>query len=417
MQGQDHTEVTTQSQEPVEKPAEEEEADLYFASVPVSPSSRSASSEERFDWLALGVVILIAGLFALAARLNPQPSTSIAPAAVLSATGCGLLVTAIRKLHTSNRPGLFEAALAGLFLALFQFFVALSYPNVLYSLSNTSDQRFGFLTTWALIAVFSLLFSIVGATLGHLAFAPMRPLPPENRKSKLSSYPSVIGEEEIKTQVPHLSDKASQQRLYIGYFVSVLLLGLAPTVVGYVFSAAFDYMLNLNHFFPGPYPTLRLLSGLLPWQIPISTNLNSNNPTTMIFFIWQLWRFPVFLGNPTIFDVQALEPYIFNSAALGILLLTLRDPQMRASEQSSSVRWPIYVLLELLLGLLLVLPANLWIVRGLEGLLQSPVIAIQIRTLHILDQFTFTLNLFSGPLICLGLGVLLRLFNAKRGKK
>ncbi len=415
MQGQDQTEVTTESQEPIEKPADEEQAGLYIASVPVSP----ASSKARFDWLALGVVILIAGLFALAARLNPQPSTSIAPAAVLSATGCGLLVTAIRKLHTSNRPGLFEAALAGLFLALFQFLVALSYPNVLYSLSITSDQRLGFLTTWALIAVFSLLFSIVGATLGHLAFAPMRPLPPEKKKFQPSSPSPTIGEKAIKTQVPPLSDKASQQRLYIGYFVSVLLLGLAPTVVGYVFSAAFDYMLNMNHFFPGPYPTLRLLSSMLPWQIPISTNLNSNNPTTMIFFIWQLWRFPVFLGNPTMFDIQALEPYIFNSAALAILLLTLRDPQIRASEQFSFIRWPIYILLELLLGLFLILPANLWIVRGLEGLLQSPVIAIQIRTLHILDQFTFTLNLFSAPLICLGLGILLRLFNAnyaKRGK-
>jgi hypothetical protein len=416
MQGQDQTEITTQSQEPVEKPVDKEQAGLYIASVPLSPASSEA---RRFDWLALGVVILIAGLFALAARLNPQPSTSIAPAAVLSATGCGLLVTAIRKLHTSNRPGLFEAALAGLFLSLFQFLVALSYPNVLYSLSITSDQRLGFLTTWALIAVFSLLFSIVGATLGHLAFAPMRPLPPEKKKFQPSSPSPTIGEKAIKTQVLPLSDKASQQRLYIGYFVSVLLLGLAPTVVGYVFSAAFDYMLNMNHFFPGPYPTLRLLSSMLPWQIPISTNLNSNNPTTMIFFIWQLWRFPVFLGNPTMFDIQALEPYIFNSAALAILLLTLRDSQIRASEQFSFVRWPLYILLELLLGLFLILPANLWIARGLEGLLQSPVIAIQIRTLHILDQFTFTLNLFSAPLICLGLGILLRLFYAnyaKRGK-
>jgi len=411
MQGQDQTEIPTESQEPVEKSADEEQAGLHIASVPFSP----ASSKARFDWLALGVVILIAGLFALAARLNPQPSTSIAPAAVLSATGCGLLITAIRKLHTSNRPGLFEAALAGLFLALFQFLVALSYPNVLYSLSITSDQRLGFLTTWTLIAIFSLLFSIVGATLGHLAFAPMRPLPPEKKKPELTSSSSATGEE-TKTQTPPLSDKASQQRLYIGYFVSVLLLGLTPTVVAYVFSAAFDYMLNMNHFFPGPYPTLRLLSSMLPWQIPISTNLNSNNPTTMIFFIWQLWRFPVFLGNPTMFDIQALEPYIFNSAALAILLLTLRDPQIRASEQFSFIHWPIYILLELLLGLFLILPANLWIIRGLQGLLQSPVIAIQIRTLHILDQFTFTLNLFSAPLICLGLGMLLRLFYAKRGK-
>lgn len=411
MQGQDHTEVTIESQEPAEKPEDEVETVQHTASA---PASRLATGAERFDWLALGVIILIAGLFALVARLNPQPSTSIAPIAVLSATGCGLLVTAIRKLHISKRPGLLEAALGGLFLALFQFLVAISYPNVMYSISITADQRVGFLTTWALIAAFSLLFSVVGATLGHLAFAPMRPLPPEKRRTQPSPSSSTMVDEEMKAEVPVASHSASQQRLFVGYFISVLLLGLAPTIAGYVFSAAFDYMLSINHFFPGPYPTLRLLSALLPWQIPIATNFNSNNPTTMIFFLWQLWRFPVFLGNPTMFDIQALEPYIFNGAALGMLLLTLRDQINRASEQSSIIGWPTFIFLQLFLGLILVLPADLWIVRGLEGLLQSPVIAIQIRTLHILDQATFMLNLISGPLICLGLGMLLRLFYAKR---
>ena len=406
MQGQDHTEVTIESQEPTGKSSDEVLVDQHTAPAPTSGLKTGA---ERFDWLALGVVILIAGLFALVARLNPQPSTSIAPIAVLSATGCGLLVTAIRKIHTSKHPGLFEAALGGLFLALFQFLVAISYPNVIYSISITADQKVGFLTTWVLIAAFSLLFSVIGATLGHLAFAPMRPLPPTKRRTQPSpSSPTVVIASEPKP--------GEQQRLFVGYFISVLLLGLAPTIAGYVFSAAFDYMLSINHFFPGPYPTLRLLSALLPWQIPFATNLTSNNPTTMIFFLWQLWRIPVFLGNPTMFDIQALEPYIFNGAALGMLLLTLRDQQNGASEQPSTIRWPMYILLQLFLGLFLVLPADLWIVRGLEGLLQSPVISIQIRTLHILDQTTFMLNLISGPLICLGLAVLLRLFYAKRGK-
>jgi len=406
MQGQDHTEITIESQEPTGKSSDEVLAVQHTAPALTSGLKTGA---ERFDWLALGVVILIAGLFALVARLNPQPSTSIAPIAVLSATGCGLLVTAIRKLHTSEHPGLFEAALGGLFLALFQFLVAISYPNVIYSISITADQKVGFLTTWVLIAAFSLLFSVIGATLGHLAFAPMRPLPPTKRRTQPSpSSPTMVIASEPKP--------GEQQRLFAGYFISVLLLGLAPTIAGYVFSAAFDYMLSINHFFPGPYPTLRLLSAMLPWQIPFATNLTSNNPTTMIFFLWQLWRIPVFLGNPTMFDIQALEPYIFNGAALGMLLLTLRDQKNGTSEQPSTIRWPKYILLQLFLGLFLVLPADLWIVRGLEGLLQSPVISIQIRTLHILDQTTFMLNLMSGPLICLGLAVLLRLFYAKRGK-
>src|SRR6266487_868216 len=406
MQGQDHTEATIESQEPTGKSSDEVLADQHTAPA---LTSGLKTGVERFDWLALGVVILIAGLFALVARLNPQPSTSIAPIAVLSATGCGLLVTAIRKIHTSKHPGLFEAALGGLFLALFQFLVAISYPNVIYSISITADHKVGFLTTWVLIAAFSLLFSVIGATLGHLAFAPMRPLPPTKRRTQPSpSSPTMVIASEPKP--------GEQQRLFAGYFISVLLLGLAPTIAGYVFSAAFDYMLSINHFFPGPYSTLRLLSALLPWQIPFATNLTSNNPTTMIFFLWQLWRFPVFLGNPTMFDIQALEPYIFNEAALSLLLLTLRDQKNGASEQPSTIHWPKYIFLQLFLGLFLVLPADLWIVRGLEGLLQSPVISIQIRTLHILDQTTFMLNLISGPLICLGLAVLLRLFFAKRGK-
>src|ERR1700730_10765261 len=146
-------------------------------------STSQAVYENEFDWLAIGVVILLAALFALIARLNPQPPTSIAPMAVLSATGCGLLVTAIRKLHTPQRPGLLEAGLAGLMLALFQFITAITYPHVVATLSTASDERLGFLTTWALIAVFSIIFSLVGAVLGHLAFAPLRPLPVDKQST------------------------------------------------------------------------------------------------------------------------------------------------------------------------------------------------------------------------------------------
>lgn len=417
MQGQDHTKVTRESHEPaepLEQPVAEIPADHKAEST---PAPRLQAEKQRVDWLAIGVAIIIAAFFALGARINPQPSTSLAPAAVLSATGCGLLVTAIRKLRSIERPGLFESALAGLFLALFQFIVAISYPNVVYSLNIQSDQRLGFLSTWGLIAAFSVLFSIVGAALGHMAFAPLRPLPATSKKKSLQDPPgSAVEENDIRTQAQASTQPraVSQQHLFVGYFISVSLLGLAPIVVGYVFSAAFDYMLSVNHFFPGPYPTLHLLSALLPWQVPISVNISSNNPNVMFFFLWQLWRFPVFLGNPTMFDLQALEPYIFNGAALALLLLTLRDQKTKNSARSPLIHWLIYLALAALLGLLLVLPADLWIVRGLEGLLQNPLISIQIRTLHILNQLTFTLNLITGPILCLGLALLLRLFYIKR---
>jgi hypothetical protein len=198
------------------------------------------------------------------------------------------------------------------------------------------------------------------------------------------------------------------------------LLGLAPTLVGYVFSAAFDYSLRANLFFPGPYPTLRLLSAMLPWQIPIPFSLSGSDPNSLIFLLWQLWRIPLFLGNPAMFDIQALEPYVFNAAALGLLLLTMGD-QNTGSKQGSDtsslhvlLSWPAYLLLESVLGILLVLPADLWIVRGLQGLLQVQIFAFPIRTLYILDQFTFILNLATGPLVCVGIGILLRLVRSKQ---
>jgi len=441
MQGQDQSEITTDS---TEKSADEVET--------VQPTKSTASGVQsarvrEVDWLAIGVVLLIAGLFALAARLNPQPATSLAPAAVLSATGCGLLVTALRKLHTSSRPGLFEAALGGLFLALFQFMAAITYPNVVYALSLAYDERLGFLTTWALIAVFSIIFSMVGAALGHLAFAPLRPLP--TRTNRLQPPHANASSEERESTAPAVEDVqvsrpgditeeaaeeqdiepipaaepvhlAPSQRSLVSYLISVLLLGLAPTLVGYVFSAAFDYLLRANLFFPGPYPTLRLLSTLLPWQIPIPFSLNGSDPNSLIFLLWQLWRIPLFLGNPGMFDVQALEPYVFNGAALGLLLLTMGDQNTRSNQGRDTSRrpvllnWPAYLLLESVLGILLVLPADLWIVRGLQGLLQVQIFAFPIRTLYILDQFTFILNLVTGPLVCVGIGILLRLLRSRQ---
>src|SRR5437870_2691718 len=181
---QDQTGVTTESTEQ----APNETVQTVQPTV-VGSSSTTKVEERDFDWLAVGVVVLIAGLFALAARLSPQPATSLTPAAVLSATGCGLLVTAIRKLHTFQRPGLFEAALGGLFLALFQLMAAITYPNVFYILSQVSDERQGFLSTWALIIGFSVIFSLVGAALGHLAFAPLRPLP---AKTKIDTAGEVM---------------------------------------------------------------------------------------------------------------------------------------------------------------------------------------------------------------------------------
>ena len=442
MQGQDQSEITTDSKE---KSADEVET--------VQPTKSTASGvpsarAREVDWLAIGVVLLIAGLFALAGRLNPQPATSLAPAAVLSATGCGLLVTALRKLHTSSRPGLFEAALGGLFLALFQFMAAITYPNVVYALSLAYDERLGFLTTWALIAVFSVIFSMVGAALGHLAFAPLRPLPTRTA-SRLQLPHANAGGEERESSAPEVEDVevskpgditeeaaeeqdiepipavepvhfAQSKRSLVSYLISVLLLGLAPTLVGYVFSAAFDYSLRANLFFPGPYPTLRLLSTMLPWQIPIPFSLSGSDPNSLIFLLWQLWRIPLFLGNPGMFDVQALEPYVFNGAALGLLLLTMGDQntQSNLGRDTSSrpvlLSWPVYLLLESVLGILLVLPADLWIVRGLQGLLQVQIFAFPIRTLYILDQSTFILNLVTGPLVCVGIGILLRLLRSRQ---
>jgi hypothetical protein len=367
--------VTTSSDQVDEAPLDKPVTD---SDTKVASSSAAYRQVSSFDWTAPGVVILISAFFAITARLNAQPATSFVPVVVLSATGCGLLITAIRKLRTIKGAGLLEATLSGFFMALFQFIVAITYQGVFDSLSLGQILRDDFLITWGLVALFSITFSIAGAALGHLVFAPLQqPL-----------------------------------RSVFSYLFTILLLGLAPTVVAYLFSAAFDFTLGFNQFIPGPYPTLRLLSSLLPWQIPLPIDLNSNISNIIIFSL--LWRIPLFLGNPAPFDLQALEPYIFNGAALALLILSMYRQNSSTAYKSSASGWMIYLFLEAAIGLVIVLPANLWVMRGLQGVLQFHEIVIPIRTLSILDSLTFSLNLITGPIVCISVGIVLRRFLGRR---
>ncbi len=459
---------TDQADQADQPPSEtDEEATAKTAQPTVAELPFSSHVEERgFDWFAIGVVLVLAGLFAFSVRLSPQPPASLTPVAVLSATGCGLLVTALRKLRTIRRPGLLEAALGGFGLAVLQFIAAITYPDVFKIISTVEGQRVGFLSTWGLVACFSIIFSIAGATLGHLAFAPLRPLPTK-AESVTESIPEAKTEEEESTVVEEQSSEeqedtktteerpeveestttaekqsdeegeqpgekadessessetyqeeqvtepataATAPRSLVSYLITVLLLGLAPTVVGYVFSAAFDLMLNVNHFFPGPFPTLRLLSTMLPWQVPIPINLSGSRTQFIIFL---LWRIPLFFGNPTLFDIQALEPFVFNGAALGMLLLIMHGKDSGTPGQLVPLSWRTYLLLEAVLGLALVLPADLWIAQGVQGLLQIQDIIAPIPALHLLDQRTFILNLISGPLMCMGIGAAIRWLRRK----
>jgi len=368
---------------------EEASASLKDDDQPL-PETKAPQEEQAFDWFALGVVIIAAAVFALAARLNAQPATSLMPVAVLSATGCGLLVTGLRKTRTARRPGLLEAGLGGLILAIFQFLVALSYPGVLATLATTPDERTGFLATWILVTLLSALFSLAGAALGHLAFAPPRPV----HAKKDAALALETAEQGRSVEAPE------RPRPWYSYVVTILLLGLAPTLVGFVFSAAYDYMLGRYNFLLGPYPTLHLLGTFLPWQVPIPFNAGTGASAALAHLV-EVWRIPLLLGNPTMFDFQALEPYIFNSAALALLLLTLRPERPAASEEPVPIPWLGYLLLAALLGLLLVIPADVWIMRGLEGLLRTPLFVLPLRTLYILNTLTFILNIITGPVVCL----------------
>lgn len=353
---------------------------------PEAPVAQPSSQKSRgIDWLALGIIFLVAIIFSSAGRLYAQPTTSLVPAAVLSASGCGMLITALKKLRRGSGVGLAEAALAGFLVAFLQFLVALSYPDVVPSLGNEQLAGPGFFSTWGLIAFFSALFSIVGATLGHLAFAPLRPLPEGTGRTRPQKA-------------------APAQRTATSYAISVLLLGFIPMLVGFVFSAAFDFALSHNGYAPGPFPTLRLLSALLPWQIP--DPIGSQGANTVAFTLTLLWRIPLFFGNPTPFDAQALEPLIFNAAGLAFLLMASikleRGHKAFSARQLRSRLLP----LESLLGLALVLPADLWMMQGLQGVFQFHNTPIPLGILRLLDPLTFALNLVTGPLLCAAIGLL-----------
>src|SRR5438132_9017287 len=117
MNGPDKPEITTETFEDTD---EVSRTKPHILSRTTSRHFKPHNQGSNFDWTALGIVILIAAFFAITARLHAQPATSFVPAVMLSATGCGLLVTAIRKLRTPKGIGLLEAALGGFFMALLQ---------------------------------------------------------------------------------------------------------------------------------------------------------------------------------------------------------------------------------------------------------------------------------------------------------
>ena len=165
-------------------------ADAELADAESSFSRAQANDQRRdrgFDWPALIAALAVAAFFALTARFNSQPSPSYIPAAVFSATGCGLLVTAIRKLRVRPGAGLLEAGLSGFGMALFQFAMTFTYPSVFTTVTTIPDYGRAFLLTWGLIALFAVVLSLAGATIGHLAFAPLRPLPDRAQKRETTT--------------------------------------------------------------------------------------------------------------------------------------------------------------------------------------------------------------------------------------
>ncbi|HEU5382713.1 MAG TPA: hypothetical protein VFV38_45485 [Ktedonobacteraceae bacterium] len=395
-----------------------------------------------FDWLAVGVACFISAFFALTARFNSQPAPSFVPAAVLSATGCGLLVTALRKLRARPGVGLLEAGLAGFFMALVQFGVAFTYPDIFTFVTQVPASGHAFLLTWGLIGLFSVTLSIAGAALGHLAFAPLRPLPSRTRPQSDTADLDEQGEESIEplddqdgaeaeetrenaviaetvsetdtTQEDEEEAEAEEVpaapvRSLSNYAITVLLLALLPMMIGYVFAGAYDFVMNAIHIdqtSPAFYPTLSLLAGLLPWRLPVPISLGNANGSVIVFTL--LWRIPdSVLGNPDIFDVQALEAFIFNAAALALfLIVTYRKTE--GEHRAQSIPWGLFVALEALLGLGMILPSNLWLLRGLEGVLQFQGQVVPLPTISLLDSRLFILNLLTGPLLCILAGLVVR---------
>ena len=453
-----------------------EERSIPEGSSPALAQAGAQPQRGRFDWPALIAALAVAAFFALTARFNSQPSPSYIPAAVFSATGCGLLVTAIHKLRRRTGAGLLEAGLSGFGMALFQCLMAFTYPNVLTTITTMPEYSRAFFITWGLIALFAVVLSLAGATIGHLAFTPLRPVPvraqkqnPEDEadeeevqesdeapaqstsaaqnKSAGSTPISEVeepdneevedeakmetseedegteddgGEEDDEAELDGNVDEdednhelvataAQPRRPLTGYAITVLLLGLLPMMAGYVFAATYDFMMNainVDAISPALYPTLSLLSGLLPWRLAAPITLSGQNGAFIVFTL--LWRVPdSVLGNPNLFDVQALESLVFNAAGLALLLITMYSSDSHTNERRPAP-WGIFLFLEALFGLILVLPANLWLLRGLEGVLQMGGIVAALPTIQLINPVLFTLNLVTGVLFCLVIGLIVR---------
>lgn len=394
--------------------SEEKQDDRRFLSEPEDEADTTPAPlpDNGFDWLALLVALCIAAFFAATARFNSQPSPSFIPAAVFSASGCGLLVTALRKVRGKGGAGLREAAIAGLGMALFQFAVTFTYPDVLMVVQTVPDYSRAFLLTWGLVALFSTLLSLAGAVIGQQIFTSLRL---QNMgvatQHDVPAMQAPEEEENGEDKATHEVPTTLQPRHTLPYYaMTILLFGLLPMLAGFVFAAAYDFLmgaLNINQISPALYPTLGLLSGLLPWRIAVPINLTGPNGSFIVFTL--LWRVPdTVLGNPHLFDVQALEPLLFNATGLAFLLIALYRHVASDDTHKVAVPGKLFLGLEALLGLILVLAADLWLLRGLEGVLQLRNILSPLPILPVLTTGQFVLNLVTGPFFCLLVGLVVR---------
>lgn len=440
---------------------QEQSAQIEIDEENATPQAETASASQeaaqvrqgRLDWPALIAALAVAAFFALTARFNNLPAPSYIPAAVFSATGCGLLVTAVHKLRQRAGAGLLEAGLGGFGMALLQFAVAFTYPGVFSTITTAPDYARAFLLTWGLIALFALILSLAGATIGHLTFSPPRPLPAraqkqrepdeedeeeeeeedeadsatraraENESEALPAEDEGEAEEEDGNEDEEEDEESEEieeededevagaqpRRSWPNYVITVLLLGLLPMMAGYVFAATYDFVLNLvnvNAISPGLYPTLSLLTGLLPWKLAASISMSNSNEAFIAFTL--LWRIPDSpLVNLNLFDVQTLESMVFTATGLALLLIT-RYKSDTPGGQRQSAPLSLFLLLQTLLGLIIILPANLWLLRGLEGILQFQTLLAQLPTIQLLNPLLFTLNLLTGMLFCIIVGLIVR---------
>ena len=217
-------------------------------------------------------------------------------------------------------------------------------------------------------------------------------------------------EEEAGEQNGRLAAAVAQpRRSLLNYAITILLLGLLPMMAGYVFAATYDFLMNainVDKISPALYPTLSLLSGLLPWRLAAPITLSGQSGAFIVFTL--LWRIPdSVLGNPNLFDVQALEPLLFNAAGLALLLITMYASDNH-NDQRRPAPWGIFIFLQALFGLMLILPANLWLLRGLEGVLQMGGLVVKLPTIQLLSPLLFALNLVTGMLFCLIVGLIVR---------